>query len=69
MSAQRRAKHFRGLRFALECGHQATTSTSFWRLSEARVACLRGDAIRGGVWCDECRTRCQPTEFLGTARI
>lgn len=62
-------RHLRGLRFRLECGHVATVSTAFYRLSRVRVSRLIGNANRGGCWCDTCRTSCMPTKVLGTTKL
>lgn len=65
----RRRAHFRGLRVALECGHEVVQSTGLYRLTEARVACLAGALVRRGVWCSDCEATCQPVRFLGTTRL
>jgi len=66
---KRRRLYFRGLRFKLECGHVEEETTSFYRLSKSRAACLVGSFIRRGVFCDKCKALCQVVEYLGTCRI
>jgi len=59
----------RGLSFLLECGHSAVASTSFYRLTQNRVAAIKDNSIRNGLWCSKCNVNCQPKQYYGTCRL
>ena len=61
------AKYFRSLKFVLCCNHIGYVHTSFRRLRKDRVGILRCDADTG-IWCDKCKNKSYPVEFLGTVR-
>ncbi len=60
---------FQAVKFELECGHIGIVYTSMYRLSKARLSCLIGDAVRSGVWCTVCKTRCYSEGCLGIFSI
>lgn len=64
-----RQSYFRGIRLLLECGHETTIGTSFYRLSRERCFVIRGNYGRRGCWCAECGAPRQPTKYLGTERL
>lgn len=68
MIPMKRCLHFRVVLAKLECGHIESVTTSFYRLSKARAACIYMNLIRKGMWCFRCHARCQPIEYFGTAR-
>jgi hypothetical protein len=62
-------RFFRGIRLALDCGHEVVVPTSMYRLAEARAACIAGHYFRAGAWCYSCGGRCMPTKFVETCRL
>ena len=58
----------RGIRVRFECGHEAVICTSFYRLSQARVAGILGHAVRSPEWCWDCDPSREQmiAEYLGT---
>jgi hypothetical protein len=59
-----RQRNFQSLIIELECGHFVSFVTSFFRLQRDRLACLKGDLIRKGVWCKICKTTDQPKRWI-----
>jgi hypothetical protein len=64
-----RAKHFRGILVELECGCTKKLSSSFYRLTNERVASIVGSAARRAHGCPIHGFGLLLTRYLHTVRL
>jgi len=65
----KRKTTFRGIEVELDCGCRHVLSTSFYRLSAARAACIVGDELRKAQMCETHGFGQQITKRFGTVPL